>query len=374
MATYQKRGKTWQYSISRTKQGLPRLTKGGFSTKSDAQAEAMDIESKLKKGFIVDPIKQEISEYFKDWMELYKKNAIDEMTYKGYEQTLKYLKTYMPNVLISEITASSYQRVLNKFAETHAKASTKGFHTRVRASIQPLIEEGRLQKDFTTRAVVKGNGNDKAEQDKFVNFDEYKKLVDYFRNRLNPNYSSPTMLFIISITGMRASEAFGLVWDDIDFDNNVIKCHRTWNYRNKIGGFKKPKTDAGIRDIVIDDESMQLLKDFREQQKTLFESLGIKPIHDFVCYHPYRKIITLSALQNTLDHALKKLKISTPLTVHGLRHTHASVLLYHGVDIMTVSKRLGHASVAITQQTYIHIIKELENKDKDKIIELLLEL
>lgn len=49
MATYQKRGKTWQYSISRTKQGLPRLTKGGFSTKSDAQAEAMDIESKLKK-------------------------------------------------------------------------------------------------------------------------------------------------------------------------------------------------------------------------------------------------------------------------------------------------------------------------------------
>ena len=116
---------------------------------------------------------------------------------------------------------------------------------------------------------------------------------------------------------------------------------------------------------------MQLLKYFREQQKTLFESLGIKPIHDFVCYHPYRKIITLSALQNTLDHALKKLNIST---VHGLRHTHASVLLYHGVDIMTVSKRLGHASVAITQQTYIHIIKELENKDKDKIIELLMEL
>ena len=73
-------------------------------------------------------------------------------------------------------------------------------------------------------------------------------------------------------------------------------------------------------------------------------------------------------------HALKKLKISTPLTVHGLRHTHASVLLYRGVDIMTVSKRLGHASVAITQQTYIHIIKELENKDKDKIIELLMEL
>lgn len=55
MATYQKRGKTWQYSISRTKQGLPRLTKGGFSTKSDAQAEAMDIESKLKKDSLLTP-------------------------------------------------------------------------------------------------------------------------------------------------------------------------------------------------------------------------------------------------------------------------------------------------------------------------------
>lgn len=374
MATYQKRGKTWQYSISRAKQGLPRLTKSGFATKSDAQAEAMEIESQIKRGFVVDPIKQNIADYFKEWMELYKKGAVDEITYKGYRDTYKKLKIYMPNILISEITASSYQRVLNIFAETHAKATTSGFHKRVRASIQPLIEEGRLQKDFTSRAVVKGNGNDKAEQDKFVNYDEYKNLVEYFKNRLDPNYSSPTMLFIISITGMRASEAYGLVWDDIDFDNNIIKCRRTWNYRAKEGGFKKPKTSAGIRDIVIDDDNMNILKNFREQQKQLFEEMEIEPIHDFVCYHPFKKIVTLSAVQNSLSHALKKLGISTPLTIHGLRHTHASVLLYHGIDIMTVSKRLGHASVAITQQTYIHVIKELENRDRDKIIELLKKL
>ncbi|WP_252899806.1 Arm DNA-binding domain-containing protein [Lactococcus fujiensis] len=60
MATYQKRGKYWQYSISRSKLGLQRLTKGGFTTKSEAQAEAMEIESKIKKRIFCRPFKTRI--------------------------------------------------------------------------------------------------------------------------------------------------------------------------------------------------------------------------------------------------------------------------------------------------------------------------
>lgn len=52
---------------------------------------------------------------------------------------------------------------------------------------------------------------------------------------------------------MRASEAYGLQWKDIDFDNQVIHFYQTWNYRVKEGGFKKPKTEAGVRDIIIND-------------------------------------------------------------------------------------------------------------------------
>lgn len=87
-----------------------------------------------------------------------------------------------------------YQGTLNKYAENHAKLTIKGFNTKIRASIQHLLDEGKIQKDFTKRAVIKGNGNEKVEKDKFVNYEEYQKLVNYFKDKLDPQYASPTML------------------------------------------------------------------------------------------------------------------------------------------------------------------------------------
>ena len=56
------------------------------------------------------------------------------------------------------------------------------------------------------------------------------------------------------------------------------------------------------------------------------------------------------------------------ISIHGLRHTHASLLLFAGVSIASVARRLGHASMTTTQKTYLHIIQELENKDVDLVM------
>ena len=62
-------------------------------------------------------------------------------------------------------------------------------------------------------------------------------------------------------------------------------------------------------------------------------------------------------------------KVSIPIiSIHGLRHTHASLLLYAGVSIASVAQRLGHSSITTTQKTYLHIIQELENKDVDLVM------
>ena len=66
------------------------------------------------------------------------------------------------------------------------------------------------------------------------------------------------------------------------------------------------------------------------------------------------------------------LNVEIPIiTIHRLRHTHASLLLYAGVSIASVAHRLGHASMSTTQKTYLHIIQELENTDIDKIMRAL---
>lgn len=62
------------------------------------------------------------------------------------------------------------------------------------------------------------------------------------------------------------------------------------------------------------------------------------------------------------------------ITVHSLRHTHASLLIFSGVSIASVAKRLGHSSMTTTQETYLHIIQELENQDNEKIMRCLAQL
>ena len=74
-----------------------------------------------------------------------------------------------------------------------------------------------------------------------------------------------------------------------------------------------------------------------------------------------------STVNDILSRHCKKLKIPV-ISIHGLRHTHASLLLFSGVSIASVAKRLGHSNMSTTQKTYLHIIQELENKDVDLVM------
>ena len=77
-----------------------------------------------------------------------------------------------------------------------------------------------------------------------------------------------------------------------------------------------------------------------------------------------------STINNLLQRRCLKAKVPV-ISIHGLRHTHASLLLYAGVSIASVAQRLGHSNMTTTQQTYLHIIQELENQDTDKIMRYL---
>ena len=84
-------------------------------------------------------------------------------------------------------------------------------------------------------------------------------------------------------------------------------------------------------------------------------------------FFSFNKKIYNSTINNILFRYCKKLEIPE-ISIHGLRHTHASILLFSGVSIASVARRLGHSNMTTTQQTYLHVIQELENQDSDLIM------
>lgn len=372
MARYVKRGKSWQYELSYKDHEdgkFKKLRKSGFKTKSEAIAEAAEIESNLAKGFKLKPIKMSFPEYFEHFINTYKKGSIRDNTLKGYMSNLKRVKELFDSTLVKDITRTDYQKLINIFAKDHAKDTVSNLNTQIRHSLQPLIDEGALQSDFTKNVVIKGKNIGKQTNDKFINLNQFKKLVEYFKNHLNPFYSSSTVLYIASITGMRLSEVLALTWEDIDFEKLVIHTHRTWDYRNKKENqdFLPMKTESSNRFIIIDEVNAQILKQFQCKQNQIFQKLNIQPPYNLVCWNIKNGIPNISSIQRSLKAALSACGIKENLSIHGLRHTHASILLYQGIDIMTVAKRLGHSSTLITQNVYAHIIKELEVRDSEKI-------
>lgn len=173
---------------------------------------------------------------------------------------------------------------------------------------------------------------------------------------IGPRISWDYFILLVAKTGLRFSEAFGLTVKDFDFEARTLNVNKTWDYKSKIGNFIPTKNDSSIRKIPID-------RKLNTQFKRLTKNMDVsKPI-----FIQDQQRIFNSTINNRLEVLCDRANIPV-ISVHGLRHTHASVLLYAGVSIASVARRLGHSSITTTQETYLHVIRELDNQDNDKII------
>jgi integrase len=127
--------------------------------------------------------------------------------------------------------------------------------------------------------------------------------------------------------------------------------------------FKAPKTDAGRRDVTLPEFVVEVLKEHWKQQLEYRIAVGLGKLSDDALIFPALDGSPQSprAFSKAWTVAVKKLGIG-PLPFHALRHTHASQLIDAGIDIATVSKRLGHASPNVTLTVYAHFFRQQDDK------------
>lgn len=305
-------------------------------------------------GFFMISESTKFHEYFLEWIKLYKEGAVREITLKKYYTSHLFITQIAPNLLLSELSRQSYQSILNEYASTHEKQTTKDFHHQLKSSIRDAVDEKIIAHDPTRKVVIKGK-KPRDKKQKYLSQFELQKLLDILDlgNEINLDW----MILLMAKTGIRFSEALGLTPEDFDFHNHSITINKSWDYRSEQGGFQETKNKSSIRKVPIDWKTCMQFSHLIQEKKEN------QPI-----------FITGRIYNSTVNHRLKRYcqKANIPvISAHGLRHTHASLLLFAGVSIATVARRLGHANMTTTQQVYLHIIQELENQDNDKVMRYL---
>lgn len=290
-----------------------------------------------------------LHEYFEEWRQTYKIGTVRDVTMQKYIMAHKWIKKLAPDLELEDLNRITYQKLINDYGKTHEKQTVMDFHHLVRSSIVDAVDDGIIERDPTRKTVIKGKAPGKKKK-KFLNKEQLKALLDSLELGDVPDRNY--MVLIMAKTGVRFAELLGLTPEDFDFKNMQIRINKTWDYKNDTG-FAPTKNASSVRKVQMDwklaVQIQNLIKNLPEEEPIFIEK---------------GKKIYNSTINDFLERKCKKLCIPV-ITAHGLRHTHASVLLYSGVSVAGVAKRLGHSNMSTTQKVYLHIIEELDAKDNN---------
>ena len=291
------------------------------------------------------------ADYYAQWISIYKEGAIRKVTLDKYKMSLSWVQKLIPEVRMSDMNRIIYQNLLNDYAKTHERQTTMDFHHQLKGSILDAVDEGLINRDPTRKVIIKGKPP-APKKIKYLNQFELHTLLCNLN--LTGDVSWDWFILLVAKTGMRFSEALALTPDDFDFPHQSLSINKTWDYKGN-GGFQPTKNKSSVRKIQID---WQTVGQFSELLK---DKAHDKP------FFVFKDQVYNSTANDILRRHCEDAGVPV-ISIHGLRHTHASILIFAGVSLGSVARRLGHASMTTTQKTYLHVIQELENQDVDIVM------
>lgn len=290
-------------------------------------------------------------EYYEEWISQYKEGVVRDITLDKYKLDARRIKELAPQMRMKDIDRTTYQKLISGFGKTHSKQTVMDFHHHLKGCLLDAIDEDIIRKDPTRKVVIKSQGNGRGKKN-FLSMEELGRLLSVLD--LGEEIDGNWLIWLLAKTGMRFAEALGLTPKDFDYKEKTISVNKTWDYK-KTNDFAPTKNSSSVREVSID---WEIVARFSELTKELDED---KPI-----FVKDGKRIFSTTYNDLLKRKCREAGVKE-ISIHGLRHTHASALFSSGVSMPSVAKRLGHSSTETTQKVYLHLINELERKDRNLI-------
>lgn len=313
--------------------------------------------------------------FFEEWMNTYKIGRFSDSTDNKYTNVHDYIKTFFGNKLLKKMTKMDYQRMIDTYALTHVKESIYRLNGYVSSCLNDAIDQKLINSNFTRNVVITTKKKGKSKELKYLQYDETQRLKSAAtENASMHNISSYEILFALG-TGARYAEVVGMTWDCVHLKTNVIDINKTYDYKKRTG-FLPTKTESSVRSVTISPELAKQLHKLKIEQKEVFLKQGFKNTKDLVFMNYQHYVPSDTAANKILRSYLtsEKVKAKNLIGFHGLRHTHASILIGQGLTLEYVSQRLGHSNVGITSRVYVHLLNNYREKEDDKAIKALNDL
>lgn len=335
-AHYDEKRKTWYCKLKYTDwQGRKRSTvKRGFARKKDALQYEHDFKSQSQEKASI-TLAMLAEKYLEDY-----KLSKKESSYKVTSTRIKqHILPYFANVKIENITPYRIKQWQNELAKNNYSPSmTRIVNTAFSALLNYGVKYFNLPKN--PFSITKKTGQIKKKTD-FWEVEDFEKAAPFFTDPFDN-----VVFTLLFWSGMRIGELLALTADDFDFNHDIITISKSYSHLTK--KISTPKTSASNRSISIPAAVMALAKD-------LFTRLETIPQYPFLLHPPavYRARLARYAEQAGVKR----------ITLHDLRHSHASFLIRHtSASLPLIAKRLGHSSPVMTLNVYAHVYKDNDSE------------
>ncbi len=350
--------KSWRikYDLPRDESGARRIACATIKgTRAAAEKELRRRLTALDKGMHVDPSTLTVAESLDQWLDDVAPSSVGPKALERYRGLCKnQIKPHIGDRPLQKLRPADIAAWLQALGKTRIGVrSIRHAHGVLRTALAHAAAVEVVERNVVS--VIKPPKPVRTE----VEILNAEQIADALR-RLEGHSIYPIAALAIG-TGARRGEIAALRWNDLDLKGGTVRIERSLEQTKEGLRIKPPKTAAGRRTVSLPSFAVDALRDHRRQTLELRLALGIgalpgdAPVFgDFDGNWPNPCSISDSWRDAVKSRNLPK------VTFHALRHSHASALIAAGLDVVTVSRRLGHASPALTLSTYSHLF---ENKD-----------
>lgn len=377
-----KAGTRWRYQLwvpidpEHPDDGLRQTGKGGYKTATEADDALTKAKNEAAAGLRADSAKVALGPYARTWLD---GRRIANATREQYTRHVElHIAPHLGDLPIRSITAA---RIAKFYRDLEAGGLSASTVRKVAVTLAQILDSAVSDRHVLTnrardkRAEPPTRKHVEAEADDFEAWTPEQLSAflawdrDIYRDELYP------LWHLLASTGMRRGEALALRWVDVDLAAGTVNVRRALDSSQTGKGSVKGTKTGRNRVVDLDERTVEVLRAHRGVRGSV--SLTLARGEALVFGNDAGEPRNVRSVSNSWTHRVRKAQAKLgadtvpTLRLHGLRHTHASLLLAAGTPVKVVSERLGHASVSVTMDVYAHVLPGAQRSAAERFASLL---